>query len=161
MPTYQLDRRGKKPLYEYLYECLKNDIRSGVLPGNQRLPSKREMARDHGVAVVTVENAYAQLLAEGYLYTRPRSGFYVTEGLEREGAAAPDRANAGTFGDAAASGQSLAAAQGSDEKQSSGAPSEPAKKKEYFVDFTSGRIHSDAFPYSAWARLMRRVLTDR
>ncbi|MCR4896524.1 MAG: PLP-dependent aminotransferase family protein, partial [Lachnospiraceae bacterium] len=166
MPTYQLDKRGKKPLYEYLYECLKNDIRSGVLPGNQRLPSKREMARDHGVAVVTVENAYAQLLAEGYLYTRPRSGFYVTEGLERETAGsaadAPGREGDRIAEDAPGrEGTPRASRAASDGTSRSTGNGDPTPKKEYFVDFTSGRIHSDAFPYAAWARLMRRVLTDR
>lgn len=77
MQTYTLDRSGASPLYEQLYRALKADILSGALPGGSRLPSGRALAEHLGLSRVTVETAYAQLLAEGYLTSRPRAGYFV------------------------------------------------------------------------------------
>ena len=79
MLTYDLERRGDLPRYDYLYRCIKGDILSGLLAAGEKLPSKRALAAHLGTAVVTVENAYAQLLAEGYLTSRERSGCYVAQ----------------------------------------------------------------------------------
>lgn len=79
MLTYSFNNRNKKSLYEYLYTCIKDDIISGKLTPDTKLPSKRDFAKNHGISVVTVENAYGQLLAEGYIYSLPKKGFYVSE----------------------------------------------------------------------------------
>lgn len=79
MQTYSLDRSGASPLYEQLYRALKADILSGALPGGSRLPSGRALAEHLGLSRVTVETAYAQLLAEGYLTSRPRAGYFVEQ----------------------------------------------------------------------------------
>ena len=79
MLTYDLERRGDLPRYDYLYRCIKGDILSGRLAAGEKLPSKRALAAHLGTAVVTVENAYAQLLAEGYLTSREQSGCYVAQ----------------------------------------------------------------------------------
>lgn len=79
MQTYTLDRSGASPLYEQLYRALKADILSGALPGGSRLPSVRALAEHLGLSRVTVETAYAQLLAEGYLTSRPRAGYFVEQ----------------------------------------------------------------------------------
>ena len=77
MRTYVLDPNSKTPLYEQLYRALKEDILSGAITGGEKLPSKRALAEHLSVSRITVENAYSQLLAEGYLTSRPRSGFYA------------------------------------------------------------------------------------
>ncbi len=77
MLDYDMDKRGTLPRYEYLYRRIRDDVLSGELAAGDRLPSKRELARRLGVALVTVESAYGQLEAEGYVTSRPRSGFYV------------------------------------------------------------------------------------
>ena len=77
MRTYVLDPNTKTPLYEQLYRALKEDILSGAIAGGEKLPSKRTLAEHLSVSRITVENAYSQLLAEGYLCSRPRSGFYA------------------------------------------------------------------------------------
>ena len=77
MLTYDLDARGGLPLYEYLYRRIREDILGGVLAAGERLPSKRAFAEHLQVSVVTVETAYRQLEAEGYVCTRPRRGFFV------------------------------------------------------------------------------------
>ncbi len=68
---------GKKT--EFIYECIKNDIRRGELKAGEKLPSKRGFATHLGVSVITVENAYAMLEEEGYIEAKSRSGFYVCE----------------------------------------------------------------------------------
>jgi len=75
--TYVLDPRAKMPLYEQLYRALKEDILSGVIVGGEKLPSKRTLAEHLNISRITVENAYHQLVTEGYLVSRPKSGYYA------------------------------------------------------------------------------------
>lgn len=69
--------KREKALYERIYEDIKNDIVSGALPNGAKLPSKRVLAKSRGVSVITVENAYFQLVAEGFVRAKERSGYYV------------------------------------------------------------------------------------
>ena len=78
MLTYPMEERGSLPLYEYLCRRIRADILSGALPAGTRLPSKRALAEHLRVSVVTVESAYSQLEAEGYLQARPKRGFFVS-----------------------------------------------------------------------------------
>ena len=78
MLTYSMENRGDLPLYAYLYRCIRSDILGGTLHADERLPSKRQLAEHLHVSVITVENAYQQLEAEGYIYTRPKRGFFVS-----------------------------------------------------------------------------------
>ncbi len=66
-----------RPAYLRLYERLRQDIISGSFPTMARMPSKRQLAEEEGVSLVTVEHAYALLCDEGYLESRERSGYYV------------------------------------------------------------------------------------
>lgn len=75
MRTYALENRGRAPLYEYLYRCIRGDILDGTLTAGERLPSKRALAEHLHISVMTVEGAYQQLEAEGYVYTQPKRGF--------------------------------------------------------------------------------------
>ena len=81
MRTYVLLPNDKMPLYEQLYRALKEDILSGSIRGGEKLPSKRALAEHLNISRITVENAYSQLLAEGYITSRPKSGYYA-ESLE-------------------------------------------------------------------------------
>ena len=83
MLTYNFTNTGSDSLYEYLYKCIKNDILQGTIQGGEKLPSKRTFAKNLGISVITVENAYEQLIAEGYIYSIPKRGFYVI-GSERQ-----------------------------------------------------------------------------
>ena len=78
MLTYDMERRGRLPLYDYLCRCIKEDIWNGALGPGEKLPSKRALARHLEVAVATVENAYSQLVAEGYLYAEEKRGYFVS-----------------------------------------------------------------------------------
>ncbi len=77
MITYAMDQRGNRSKTDFLYISIKEDIVRGKLKRGERLPSKRALAEHLGVSTLTVENAYVQLVAEGYLDSRPRSGYYV------------------------------------------------------------------------------------
>lgn len=68
---------GREPLYLQIYSNIAAQIRSGQLAPGSRLPGKRSLASDLAVAVNTVDTAYQMLLAEGYLESRERSGFFV------------------------------------------------------------------------------------
>ena len=75
--NYDMNARGKLSLREYLYRCIRDDIMGGTVAAGERLPSKRELARRLGVSLITVESAYAQLVAEGYVVARQRSGYFA------------------------------------------------------------------------------------
>lgn len=70
-------KKRSKTLYEEVYEEIKNDILTGKLKKGERLVSKRNLAEQFGVSVVTAENAVAQLVAEGYITAVERSGYYI------------------------------------------------------------------------------------
>ncbi|MEG2001115.1 MAG: winged helix-turn-helix domain-containing protein, partial [Evtepia sp.] len=68
MLTYSFENIETESMYEYLYRCIKKDILDKKLVSHEKLPSKRAFAKNLGVSNITVESAYAQLVAEGYLY---------------------------------------------------------------------------------------------
>lgn len=139
MLTYSFSDMEAESLYEYLYRRIKQDILEGALVSGERLPSKRSFAKHLGVSTITVENAYGQLLAEGYIYSVPKKGYYVAD----------------------ISKDVLARIQGSQKIDSGkGDSSTVERKKPYFADFSSSQTHPDTFPFSIWAKLMREVITD-
>lgn len=185
MLTYALNRTARESLYEQLYRALRLDIESGVLGAGDRLPSKRAFAKHLGVSVVTVEGAYDQLVAEGYVRAVPRSGFYVQEigpnlaSFSRVSTSAEVKVPLGdSSGAKSASCRPEARISGNDgveklEKLArKGAPfciahSEeglagvsPGAGRKWLADFTGATAPEGVFPYAAWARTLRRVLAD-
>lgn len=134
MLTYSFENIGHTPLYEHLYKCIKNDIMNGTLPAGTKLPSKRSFASNLGVSAITVENAYAQLLSEGYIYSRPKKGYYVST-FSRS--LLPPRAMPET------------------------AVALPETRPVFFADFSSNQTRPDNFPFSVWAKLMRETMQER
>ena len=88
----ELINSSDNPLYIQLYDYLKAEILSGAIAAGEKLPSLRRLARDLGLSVTTVELAYQQLLVEGYVASRPQSGYYVTKaaGARAAGPGGPD-----------------------------------------------------------------------
>ena len=130
MLTYDLDKRGSLARYDYLYRCIKEDILAGRIGPGEKLPSKRTLAAHLNTAVVTVENAYAQLEAEGYLRAQEKRGYFVC----------PVEA-----------------------RICSGEPPKPWKKEReipWLLDLSATGGGTEGFPFSVWARLTRRVLTE-
>lgn len=133
MITYSFTDLGSDCLYMHLYKCIKNDILQGVLHAGDKLPSKRSLARNLNISVITVENAYAQLIAEGYVYSIPKKGFFVTDIRTLHPQEEP---MISTENVQLSSGQS-----------------------NYFADFTSNQTNPAHFPFSIWAKLTRELLT--
>ena len=79
MLTYELKKQPGLPLYESLYRCIREDILSGKLAAGTKLPSKRALCSHLRVSKITVENAYSQLLQEGYLTSREKVGYFVED----------------------------------------------------------------------------------
>ena len=154
MLTYSFDNRGKLTLYEYLYRCIKKDILEGKLKKDERLPSKRNLAKHLDISVITVENAYAQLQIEGYIYSKEKRGYYVSE-VENK-IVNPHECKKGANENQTASH----AAQIEHEKQRTIADKKE-HQKQYFADFQTNNINSEWFPFSIWSRLMREVLSEK
>jgi len=70
--------KTKRPVYLQLYSQIKNDIINGIYPYHAKLPSKRNLAEETGVSIITVEHAYTLLCDEGYATAKERSGYLVT-----------------------------------------------------------------------------------
>ncbi|MDB1885586.1 PLP-dependent aminotransferase family protein [Collinsella aerofaciens] len=79
MLDYNLEQRGEASLYEYVYQQIRDDIVAGRIASGEHLPSKRAFASHLGISVITIENAYSQLVAEGYICSKPRRGYYACE----------------------------------------------------------------------------------
>ena len=77
MLTYFFNDIGSDSLYEHLYKCIKNDIEQGVLKSGTKLPSKRAFAKNLNISTITVENAYHQLISEGYIYSIAKKGYFI------------------------------------------------------------------------------------
>ena len=130
MLTYSMEDRGSLPLYEYLYRCIRADILRGALATDERLPSKRALSEHLHLSVITVESAYQQLEAEGYVYTQPKRGFFVAP-VDH----APKPATAAPI------------------------PAEPPART-WRLDLRSNQVDGSRFPVSTWARLTRQVLSE-
>ncbi|KMK76226.1 PLP-dependent aminotransferase family protein [Alkalihalobacillus pseudalcaliphilus] len=80
----ELHRDSSVPLYEQLYTYIKSEITEGRLPYGTKLPSKRKMAEFLKVSQNTIETAYEQLQAEGYVEVKARKGYFVQASDELE-----------------------------------------------------------------------------
>ncbi|MDD6189874.1 MAG: PLP-dependent aminotransferase family protein [Clostridiales bacterium] len=126
--TLEFDRGSRVPIYEQLYAYIANGVRSGLLKENERLPSKKALASHLGISSNTVDAAYSMLCQEGYVYSRPRSGYYVSR-LELA-LPAPETAV-------------------SEPEQTS---------RSYRYDFMTNTVDAGSFPFRTWAKLGKEVL---
>lgn len=130
MPIYEI---GGKNKYYTLYKNVREDILRGKFKSGEKLPAKRALAAELGVSIVTVQLAYEQLLAEGYVSSRERSGYYV------------ENVNVQKAVRGAGYADKIPEASG---------------KIQYVCDFVKGATPASLFPFSVWAKLMRSVLAD-
>lgn len=135
MLTYDLEERGQKPIYEYLYGKIREDIRIGEIRPMEKLPSKRRLAEHLGISVITVQNAYEQLLAEGYIVSRERGGYFAAD-----------------------LGESVVEAMPREKRNLVKSVSD---REDAEIDLTSLSPDPSLFPFSVWSRLVRRVLAEQ
>ena len=131
----QLDPKSGKTLYEQIYEYIREEIRKGNLLQGERLPSARFLSDYLQVSRTTVDMAYGQLVAEGYLVARPKRGYFVstTEGLYHVEMEA--------------------------EREKEKPPlvrREPGCR----YDFSPTAIDMSHFPYATWKKITRNILVD-
>lgn len=127
--TCRLDASDSRPLYEQLYQHTVRRILDGSLPSGSALPSRRALCQHLKISAATVETAYQLLLAEGYILSRPRSGYVVSALQPLPEASAPRPA-----------------------------PSqEPARLAPRF-DFSTSASDAGLFPYKVWAKLFKETL---
>ncbi|HJE03927.1 HTH-type transcriptional regulatory protein GabR [Aliarcobacter thereius] len=75
---YKFDNNS--PLYMQLYKQLKNDIESKLQAG-AKLPSIRKLSNEYNLSKTTVQNAYNQLYAEGYIESKKNIGYFICEDI--------------------------------------------------------------------------------
>lgn len=135
MFTYMLDNGVKSPLYEQLYNHIKKDILNNSIAAGDKLPSKRMLAAHLKVSVITVETAYEQLASEGYIYSRPKSGFYVND-INKNLSIAPCDITPIPV-------------------------RENLARSDCLYEFKTNAVDTQNFPFSIWAKIMREILRDK
>ena len=75
---------NKECLYLQVYEHYKNLIMERRIPAGSRMPSLRKCSAELKLSRTTIENAYLQLAADGYIVARAQSGYYVTNIAEQK-----------------------------------------------------------------------------
>ncbi len=144
--TIQLTDPGEKRLYQQIYEYIRDEIRKGKLLPGERLPSTRLLAENLQVARSTVETAYGQLAAEGYVEARPCRGYFVShvedlfhflEEAEKGRLSEEDC----TEGDAALAFETVV-------------------KIPVRYDFSPHAVSLKDFPYATWKKITKNILVD-
>lgn len=139
MLSIHLDTTKKIPLYEQIYREIKKRILEQELKTGEKLPSTRGLAASLGVSRNTIDTAYYQLLAEGYIDTAPKSGFYVCDlNLSDSGITTFVSAKDGT----------------------TLVPEQNTAQPDIDYDFSPFAVDLSHFPYSIWKKLSKKVLDE-
>ena len=136
MLSIQLNKSSKIPLYEQLYFHIKREITTGRMPFGNKLPSKRKLEQFLNLSQTTIETAYEQLVAEGYVESRPRRGYYV---LAKEELAY----HSATFSEKVLLRQ------------------ETPEQNLYQFDFFPGIIDNSMFPFKKWRSLYCEAISEQ
>lgn len=125
---------SKIPMYIQLASFIKQEIMAGRIKQNEKLPSKRKLASHLGLSLNTIQSAYDQLSAEGYVDSKPRSGLYVTSFDSDINPVTSSYQN----------------------QKIINSDKEAAVK----IDFNSGKIDLEHFPYKSWRRITMQSLYE-
>lgn len=125
--TPVLDRTSNIPLYIQLANYIKQEILSGRVKQKEKLPSKRNLSNYLGLSLNTIQSAYEQLCAEGYVESKQRRGLFVA-----------------TFENDIATNQIY--------PQKIDSKNEHAQEH-VKIDFNSGKVDLEHFPYAIWRKL--------
>lgn len=132
---FTLNNSEPLPLYKQLYNQIREHVLSGRLPADARLPSVRDLATELSTSRNTVESAYQELYAEGYIYSKNRSGYFVSL-LDHE-AAVLSRAD-----------------------QPDGLTTAPSPAPVYRYDFHPAQLAPASFPTAIWRRCFLDCLRE-
>ncbi len=155
MLTYHLKKDDGSILYEELFDHIRQDILSGTLKKDQKLPSKRALSKHLKISITTVENAYHKLMDDQYIRSEPGRGFFVdfdgsssnvSDGSRFQGwnAAVPSRLKA-VFSDV-------------------NMPPLPQEEETdpsdtFSMDFKGNKCSMTLFPAKTWMKLMRMLIS--
>lgn len=146
-----LDRTSSTPLYRQLYLQIRQQILAGRLPGGTRLPSTRTLGKEQALARITILNAFDQLIAEGFLISRPGAGTFVCDEWESRDAAADEQRKPPRLSSLSQSVLSLRSDHFSGISYAAWEPNCP-------TSFLPSHTAFDAFPLHVWKRLVNRHL---
>lgn len=132
MLIFQLEKNADKPLYEQLYNGIKQAIIMKKIEVGEKLPSKRKLANFLNISQTTIEIAYSQLLAEGYITAKSRIGYFV-EAIDV-----------------------LPYIQ----KENTPTQAVQNPKKQYLIDFNPGAIDIETFPFSIWRKYAKDLFDE-
>lgn len=164
MLTLNLDPHKPQPIYMQIYQYIKNEILLHHLTPGTKLPSKRSLATQLGISTITVEGAYGQLVSEGYIYARLKSGYFVSPvenyrqsmnffDQQQINNNNPQKKN--TSPDWEDSIPQQETQKNSELKDS---PIAPAPHR---VDLSSNSLLAENFPFSTWSRLLRHTISEK
>ena len=119
-----------EPLYQQLYRHLVEEIRQGRPAPGGKMPSKRQLCALLGVSMSTVDTAYSLLTAEGYLISRPRSGYVVADLLPLTPKPAID------------------------------VPKPAPAPAQWRYDCSTSAVDTSLFPFSSWARITKEAVYE-
>lgn len=131
--TIHLNTNSKTPLYDQIYTYIKEEIKNGSIPYHAKLPSTRSLATYLQVSRNTVDMAYSQLVSEGYIESKSKSGYYVCQITEM--LALPERATI----------KQVKLTQ---------------EKPNFTYDFSPFAIDIRHFPYNTWRKLSKECLNN-
>ncbi len=154
----RLDRTSPEPLYEQLYRQIREELESGSFDSSaSRVPSSRTLAAALGISRLTVNEAFAKLLAEGYLQARERSGIFVADHLPATflKAASPAPAALTEHSPRVARRVTRMTDSRSGQQLDVGVGGPPS------VTFVAGLPAVDEFPIAVWERLREQVLAKK
>ena len=75
-----LDYRDGRPLYQQVKDSLRRMMLTGLLPPDEKLPSVRSLATQLAINPNTIQRAYSELEAEGYIYSVTGKGSFAAAG---------------------------------------------------------------------------------
>lgn len=146
LAALHLDPASPTPMFRQLYEAIKRTILSGRIGPGMQLPPTRELSQLFGVSRQTILNAYAQLMAEGYLSGTVGKGTFISASLPISGKIPPPTAKPQLLRPLSPRGERFVGPQAFLNFHESGAPRA----------FRTGMPGLDVFPFRIWARLEAR-----
>ncbi len=163
MLTLNLEPNKPQPIYMQIYQYIKNEILLHHLTPGTRLPSKRSLAAQLGISTITVEGAYGQLVSEGYIYAKLKSGYFVSpvesyrqsmDFFDQQQSTNTNLPQENTSPDLGGN-MPQQAWENSETKDS---PTVPAP---HIVDLSSNSLLAENFPFSTWSRLLRHTISEK
>lgn len=164
MLTLNLEPNKPQPIYMQIYQYIKNEILLHHLTPGTKLPSKRSLATQLGISTITVEGAYGQLVSEGYIYARLKSGYFVSPvenyhqsmnffDQQQINNNNPQKKNTSSDWEG-----SIIPQDSKKNSEMNGSTTVPAPHR---VDLSSNSLLAENFPFSTWSRLLRHTISEK